>query len=252
MVDYGLVSIITPCYNAEKYIAATIESVINQTYKNWELLITDDCSTDASAKIIKRYQVQDSRIKYFSTEKNTGHPSVPRNIALSHAKGDYMALLDSDDLWLPNKLEEQLRFIIENKYSIITSYTQVITDSGQLTKKIRKNPAVSTYRSMLKNMGVNASAVLFTKKVASLLKFPQCQQEDFVAWLNVMKCGYEVYNTRTILAYYRKSNNSRSRNKLKMIKVRWKILRGNENLSLLSTLYNMFFYAIYGVVKNYL
>lgn len=252
MNDYGLVSIITPCYNAEKYIAQTIESVINQTYKNWEMLITDDCSTDTSPSIIKCYQKIDSRIKYFKTEKNTGHPSIPRNIALKHAKGNYVALLDSDDLWYPNKLEEQLKFIFENKYSIITSYTQVITNEGKVKNKIRKNPMVSTYHSMLKNMGVNASAVLFTKAVADILRFPQCEQEDFVAWLNVLKNGYKVYNTKTVLAYYRISDNSRSRNKFRMFIMRWRILRKNEGLSFFSTFYYMSWYAVYGIIKNYI
>ena len=252
MKDYGLVSIITPCYNAEKYIAETIESVLNQTYTNWELLITDDCSTDRSVEIIKKYQLNDRRIKYYTTKRNSGHPSEPRNISLSHVSGEYVALLDSDDLWFPHKLEEKFKYIDKNKYSIITSYVQVITDDGKIKNKLRKNPAVSTYRSMLKNMGVNASAVLFTREVANQLNFPRCQQEDFVAWLDVLKKGYKVYNTKSVLAYYRISSNSRSRNKFKMFKERWKILRKHEHLSFISTTYYMFWYSVYGVIKNYL
>ena len=101
----NLVTIVTPCYNSQQTILQTIESVIKQTYPNWEMLIVDDCSTDGTADIVKRYENIDSRIKYFKTELNSGSPSLPRNIGIDNAQGKYIAFLDADDIWLPNKLE---------------------------------------------------------------------------------------------------------------------------------------------------
>lgn len=110
-LEKGLVSIVTPCYNAERYIADTIASVQAQTYTKWEMMVVDDCSTDNSAEVIKRLAREDSRIKYFKTDKPSGSPTKPRNIALDKARGEYIAFLDADDLWLPQKLEEQLAFM---------------------------------------------------------------------------------------------------------------------------------------------
>ena len=116
-----LVSVITPCYNAESFIAETIKSVINQTYTNWEMLICDDCSTDNSAKIIKSFCQRDDRIKYLKTDCNTGGPSIPRNVAISNSKGDYLAFLDADDIWLPTKLAVQMNFVCIQKADIVYS-----------------------------------------------------------------------------------------------------------------------------------
>ena len=98
------ISVITPCYNAESTIRETIDSVLRQTFKDWELLIIDDCSTDNSAEIIREYSSRDSRIKYFKTEEKSGSPSTPRNIGIDNASGEYIAFLDADDVWLPDKL----------------------------------------------------------------------------------------------------------------------------------------------------
>ena len=103
-----LISIIVPCYNSERYIVQSIESVIMQTFQQWEMIIVDDCSTDNSADIIKKYEAKDFRIRYLKTNEPSGSPSIPRNIGIREARGRYIAFLDSDDIWLPKKLEEQL------------------------------------------------------------------------------------------------------------------------------------------------
>lgn len=109
--EKGLVSVVTPCYNAKAYIASTIDSVQKQTYTHWEMLVVDDCSTDNSAEIVKQMAQEDLRIRYLKTEKPSGSPTMPRNIALDNARGQYIAFLDADDLWMPEKLEEQLAFM---------------------------------------------------------------------------------------------------------------------------------------------
>ena len=106
-----LVSIITPCYNAEKYLSQTVESVLSQTWQDWELLIIDDCSSDNSMNIIRDYSRRDARVRYFKTEEPSGSPTLPRNIGIENARGRYIAFLDSDDLWLPTKLEEQVNYL---------------------------------------------------------------------------------------------------------------------------------------------
>ena len=120
-----LVSIITPTYNCSKFIGATIESVLSQTYKNFEMIIVDDASTDDTESVVKSYK--DKRIKYIKLKTNSG-PAVARNTAMEEAKGKYMAFLDSDDLWLPTKLEKQIKFIKKNKFHIFTSLTYVKTN----------------------------------------------------------------------------------------------------------------------------
>lgn len=121
----NLVSIITPSYNSAKFIGKTIDSVISQTYKNWEMIIIDDCSTDSSAEFIKTYEEKDSRIKLVQLKENSG-AAVARNIGIQLAQGRFIAFLDSDDSWLPEKLERQIDFMLFNDYSFTyTSYLKV-------------------------------------------------------------------------------------------------------------------------------
>lgn len=116
-----LVSVIIPCYNSERYIVQSIESVIMQTFQQWEMIIVDDCSTDNSADIIKKYEAKDFRIRYLKTNEPSGSPSIPRNIGIREARGRYIAFLDSDDIWLPKKLEEQLKFIDQPNVAMVFS-----------------------------------------------------------------------------------------------------------------------------------
>lgn len=129
-----LVSIITPTFNSEAYIGEAIESVVDQTWQNWEMLIIDDGSTDATEAVIARYSARDKRIKYFSLGFNSGRPSVPRNHGIKRAEGSYIAFLDSDDLWLPGKLERQVLFMEENKHVFMTYTRCVVQENGKVTK----------------------------------------------------------------------------------------------------------------------
>ena len=134
-----LVSIITPVYNCEKLISSTIKSVQNQTYKNWEMLLIDDCSTDNSAKIIKEYSKKDSRIKYLKLKENSG-AALARNKALEISNGRFIAYLDSDDLWRPEKLEKQVAFMLKNNYAFTCTDYEKITEDGKSLNKIIKIP----------------------------------------------------------------------------------------------------------------
>jgi glycosyltransferase involved in cell wall biosynthesis len=246
-----LVSIITPCYNSEKYIEQTLLSVINQTYSTWELLITDDCSTDSTIDIIRKYARADGRIKLFSTETNSGHPSIPRNISLSHADGEFVAFLDSDDMWDDNKLEEQVLFMRETNSKLACSYCRVIDDNGVETGRILKTKDNASYTDMLKRYELLSPTIICTRGVAARLNFPSCPKEDYIAWLQIAKMGITIRTTQTVNASYRINPNSRSRNKYKMVLYQWRIYRNNEHFSLLHSCYYLIVYTIKTTLRNY-
>ena len=132
MKDYGLVSIITPTWNCATFICETIRSIQAQTYQNWELIISDDCSTDNTKEVIKPYLQEDKRIKYICNDKNSG-AAITRNNALKVARGKWIAFLDSDDLWLPEKLEKQVAFMVENNYAFsYHEYTEMTEDGKDM------------------------------------------------------------------------------------------------------------------------
>lgn len=246
-----LVSIIMPCYNSESYIAVAIESVLAQSYVNWELLITDDCSTDGSVGVIKQYIALDDRIKLYSTSKNTGHPSEPRNISLKNSKGTYIAFLDSDDVWFPDKLKEQIDFIERYNYDLITSYSEFIDSEGNSLGIISKSQKHADYYDMLKKYQLSSPTIVCTASIKDKLYFPSCKKEDYIAWLMVVKQGVVIHNTQMIHAYYRVSKNSRSRNKWSMLIEHWKILRDTAKLNALMALYYFLCYVFYSLKKYY-
>lgn len=244
------VSIITPCYNAAAVIAETIESVLAQTYQNWELLICDDCSTDNSVDVIKTYCEKDSRIKLFSTSQNTGHPIEPRNISLSNALGDVIAFLDADDLWLPTMLAESVVFMMSNNYDIVYSNYEKISWEGKRSNRIIKYKQTATYNDMLKICSVPACITTIIKRESlGDIKFRNVPIEDYTFWLEVFRKGYTAYNTNTVQGLYRQSKNSRSGDKIDMISKHWYILRHVEKVGFLSSLYFMMYYGIIGLKK---
>lgn len=185
----NLVSIITPMYNSEKFIEATIKSVLNQTYQEWEMLIIDDCSTDNSPNIVKSYMQQDSRIRCIKTETNKG-VSNARNLALSKATGQFIAFLDSDDQWNSSKLEKQVNFMLENDYVIsFTSYELMDENDKKLNKVIKVPPNVD-YKRLLKGNILGCLTVVIDKsKLDFEIKMSGVRHEDYVLWLSILKKG---------------------------------------------------------------
>lgn len=162
----SLVSIITPCYNSSAFISQTIGSVISQTYSNWEMIIVDDCSTDNSAEIIQSYCEIDARVKYFKTEIASGSPTEPRNIGISKAKGRFIAFLDSDDLWLPEKLETQLPLFEYDNVVIVYSYYKKISEDGKNVSSVIKSSSFHSYKTLLYGNEIGClTAVVDTSKV---------------------------------------------------------------------------------------
>lgn len=242
-----LVSIITPLYNSEKYIGETIESVLNQTYKNWEMLIIDDCSKDNGVKIVNNYILKDKRIKLFRNEKNEG-VSFSRNRAIDLSQGKYIAFLDSDDLWKKEKLEKQISFMEKNNIDLsYTGYEKINTD-GSLRGEI-KVPKKIDYKELLKNCLINCISGVYRKKKFEVFRFKKTKVEDYVFWLEIFKQIDYAYGIQESLAYYRVSNNSRSSNKLDIVKFHWKIYREYEKLNFFKAVYYYFIYIKRGMVR---
>ena len=235
-----LVSIITPLYNSEKYIAETIESVLAQTYSNWEMIIVDDCSKDNSTKIVEKKKKKDRRIKLYRNEINKG-VSYTRNRAIDLSQGKYIAFLDSDDLWKKEKLEKQIKFMEEK--NVVLSYTayEKINEDGSKRGEVRV-PDKLDYEELLKNCLIGFLTAIYRKEELKDFKFINSKAEDYIFWLSILKRINYAYGLNEILASYRVLNNSRSSNKIDIVKFHWKIYRKIEKLSLQRSIY---YYLIY-------
>lgn len=244
-----LVSIITPCHNSESIIPKTIESVLNQTYQNWEMLIIDDCSTDNSSDVIKRYAEKDKRIRYFRTDKPSGSPALPRNIGIENVKGDFIAFLDSDDVWLQDKLEKQIKFIEENNYDLVYSFYEKMNWEGERNDRVVQTRKYSTYNSLLKSNSIPCLTSIVSCKAIGDTRFKQIPQEDFCFWLDILKKGYIAYNLCEITALYREAKTSRSANKLDMFKGYWNVIRNHQNIGFVPCCYYMITYTLQGIAK---
>lgn len=232
----NLVSIITPCYNSEAYISKTIESVLSQTYVNWEMIIVDDCSTDKSAEIIKQYAEKDVRIKYIKTDVASGSPTRPRNIAISHARGRFLAFLDSDDLWEKDKLYLQIPQFIEKNVAIVFSYYEKMSEDGIRSNRFVQSASMHTYSSLLYGNEIAClTAVVDVGKMGKVY-FENIGHEDYVMWLSILKKGYIAKNIQKSLAIYRVRKSSVSSNKVRAIKWVWNIYRNVEKKSLFESL----------------
>jgi teichuronic acid biosynthesis glycosyltransferase TuaG len=244
-----LISIITPLYNAEKYIKDTIESVINQDYENWEMLIVDDCSKDRSKLIVEKYMELDKRIKLISLENNMG-VAFARNIGIKSASGEYLAFLDSDDLWKPNKLSVQLDFMKQNNYAFTFTGYEMINDEGIKLNKIIKAPAKLNYRKLLYGNQIGCLTVMLNKKKIGDIEMPAIRHEDYATWLNIVKGGITAYGLNENLALYRKANSSVSSNKLKSAIWTWDIYRKYQRLSSLNSLKCFIMYVYFNMLKH--
>ncbi|MDR0880542.1 MAG: glycosyltransferase [Clostridioides sp.] len=249
-MNNDLVSIITPMYNAERYIEATIDSVLNQTYQDWEMLIVDDCSTDNSSTIVKSYMQRDDRIRYIRTESNKG-VSNARNIALKNATGRYIAFLDSDDRWEAEKLAKQVKFMLDKDAAItFTAYELMDENSKKLGKEIRI-PDKVWYSKLLKGNVMGCLTVVIDKsKLDFEIEMSGVPHEDYVLWLSVLKKGYMAYGIDEVLAVYRKSSTSLSGNKLKAARWTWNIYRKIEKIPLYKAVYYFINYGINGIKKS--
>lgn len=217
MNDLGLVSIITPTWNCERFIAETIDSVIAQSYKNWEMIIVDDCSTDNTKNVVESYN--DPRIKYKCLNKNSG-AALARNEALRIAKGKWMAFLDSDDLWLPNKLECQLKFMVENNYSFTYhEYEEIDEHSNNLNVYVSGKKHVNRF-DMFACCWPGCLSVIYDKDVIGLIQIENVKKNnDTAIWLKAIKKS-KCHILKENLAKYRRRKGSITPPDIKT-KIKW-------------------------------
>ena len=246
---FPFVSIITPCYNGANYIASCITSVQAQTFTNWEMLIIDDCSTDNTAEIINQFCQKDHRIKYYKTEEPSGSPAHPRNIGIEHACGLYVAFLDSDDMWLHTKLETQISFIMQQGFSFVYSDYEKMSSTGVRNNRIIRVKKRTSYNDALKSCSIPCLTAMVKRAIIEDIKFKNEPKEDYIFWLALLKKGYIAYNTNTVEAIYRVSANSRSGDKIKMIKYQWYVLRKIEHVNIFRSIVCMLFFVIVGFYK---
>lgn len=244
------VSIIMPSYNAAKFIAASIQSVIEQTYRNWELLITDDCSKDDTINIIKKFQEIDNRIQLFSTGKNSG-AAAARNISLQNATGKYIAFLDSDDTWISNKLETQIKFMKKNNIAFSFSNYSVMKEDGTPTGNIIHAPKVIGYHGYLRNTIIGCLTVIIDKEKTGSFMMPNIKSShDMALWLLIMKRGFKAYGLQKTLANYRLVSTSNTAKKWKAAKDVWKVYREIEHINPIYSTICFVGYAINAIIKR--
>lgn len=218
------ISIIMPAYNAEKYILEAIESVQNQTYSNWELLILDDNSTDDTEKLVQKKILEDKRIFYYKNSKNKG-VSYTRNKGINIAKGDWIAFLDSDDVWSKEKLEKQ--FLLIKNYpqaKLLFTGSAFIDEKSRLLNYTLSVPTEIDYKTLLKQNIISCSSVLVKKEYVCKFNMPNdTMHEDFAVWLQILKEIPIAYGINEPLLLYRLSSNSKSSNKIKAAKMTLKV-----------------------------
>lgn len=249
-MENKLVSIITPVYNSEKYIEECIKSVINQSYKNIEMIIIDDGSTDNSKNIIEKYTESFPFIKYIKCNKNNGVWAA-RNIGIEKAKGRFISFLDADDLYKKNKIENQINFMLNNNYSFTYTAYDLINENSTSLNKVINAKEYEDYNRLLKGNDIGCLTVMIDRlKIETPIKFENNHHEDFVLWLKILKNNVVAYGLDEILSSYRKSNSSVSHNKIKAAIWTWNIYTNVEKLPLNKALYYFFKYTINGFRKN--
>jgi teichuronic acid biosynthesis glycosyltransferase TuaG len=246
----NLVSIITPSFNSSKYIKETVDSVLRQTYENWELIIVDDGSKDSSANIIQDLTNTDTRIKGFYFDKNIGAAEA-RNVAIQQAKGKYIAFLDSNDLWELEKLEKQISFMQTEDIAFSFSTYQPMSEDGSKLYSIIHAPKIVTYSAYLKNTIIGCLTVVIDREKAGDFEMPNIRSShDMALWLLIMKRGFDAYGLDENLARYRIVSASNTSSKWRAAKDVWKIYREVENLSFLYSSWCFLNYAFNALVKR--
>lgn len=246
------VSVITPAYNSAGYIAETIKSVQAQTYDNWEMIIVDDLSSDETCSIVTEMSKNDGRIKLYRQSENKG-AGAARTLAMRKSTGRFIAYLDADDLWTPDKLEKQVRFMKDGGYGFsCTSYEVIDNEGNKLNKLVHMLPKVDYVgfltNNLLQTVGIMVDTQIVDKKH---LVMPDIRRrQDAATWLQILKAGHDCYGLDEILAQYRRAANSLSSNKFKAVKGVWHLYRDIEHLPLMFSCYCFVRYAFLAVWKR--
>lgn len=240
----NLVSIVMPVYNASAYLEKTIRSAQEQTYTNWELIAVDDASADDSFDLLCRLAQADPRIRPVRQEKNAG-AAMARNRGMDLVQGRYLAFLDSDDIWAPDKLEKELAFLREKQAAFAFTAYEFGDSEGNGNGRIVHVPETLVYRKALSRTVIFTTTVLFDleKIDRSLVRMPDVKSEDTATWWQILRAGYTAYGLDENLAVYRRPANSLSSNKIEAIRRIWNLYRRQEKLSLPESVWYFCFWA---------
>ncbi len=244
----NFVSIITPAFRAASVIGETIKSVIAQTHTDWEMLIADDCSPDNTVDVIRHWEKIDPRIRLIALESNGG-PALARNAALEQAAGRWIAFLDSDDLWLPQKLEREIEHAKAHLAAFVFSGFRRMTEDGSVIGRFVGVPACLSYRQLLGNTAIATSTVLLDRAAVGDIRMRQTYYDDFDCWLQILKRGHLAFGLNEELMHYRVMSQSVSRNKFNSAKYVWRAYRDLEKLNLPESLWYFSHYAIRALLK---
>lgn len=256
------ISIIVPVYNAGKYIEETIRMVEKQTFKNWELILVDDCSADNSREIIQKYldgrnsqkkeeQEKKDQIRLIKKEKNEG-AAMARNTGMDAARGRYIAFLDADDIWMADKLEKELAFMEEKQAAFVCTSYEFGDERARGTGKIVHVPETLTYKKALSRTVIFTTTVLLdtAKTGRELIHMPVVKSEDTALWWKLLRNGFTAYGLDEVLAIYRRPAESLSSNKLEAIKRIWHLYRKQEGLSVLQSAWYFVFWALRATLRR--
>ena len=247
-MNEDLVSIITPAYRCAGVIGETIRSAIAQTHTNWEMLIAEDCSPDDTRDVIRHWAATDDRIELIELERNGG-PAAARNAALARARGRWIAFLDSDDLWLPNKLERTIAFATNHDAAFVFTGFRRMPADGSSEGRYIGTPSTLNYRQLLGNTAIATSTVLLDAGKVGEVRMRQTYYDDFDCWLRILKPGRVAWGLDEDLMRYRMTQQSVSRNKRKSALKVWRAYRDLEQLSLPVAAWYFTNYAVRGLLK---
>lgn len=248
-----LISVIVPVYNAERFIEEAMDSVAAQSYPHWELLLVEDGSSDGTVSVIEEYirRNGEARIRLIRQPGNLGAARA-RNRGLQEAAGRYIAYLDADDLWVPEKLEKELAFMAQKDAAFAFTGYEFVDEDGGGTGKVVRVPETLDYRQALKNTTIFTTTVMFdtAKTGRELLEMPLIKSEDTALWWKVLRAGYTAYGLDENLAKYRRAGNTLSSNKLEALRRIWNLYRKAEGLGVMSSAWNFCFWAVRAVKRR--
>lgn len=250
-MNADMVSIVVPVYNAERFLPETIGLVQKQTYRDWELILVDDCSSDNGAAIVRQYAKDDTRIRLIQQEVNAG-AARSRNLGISRANGRYLCFLDADDIWTSQKLEKELVYMKEKKAAFVFTGYEFADAKGEGLGKIVHVPETISYEQALKNTTIFTSTVMIDRdKIADTdIYMPQIASEDTATWWHILKKYQIGYGLDENLVRYRRTEGTLSSNKLVAIQRIWGLYRRQEKLSWCKSIYCMFFWAFRAVLRR--
>lgn len=243
-----MVSVIIPVYNSERYIKNTLDSILSQTFENFEVILINDKSTDKSVEIINSYIEKDKRFKLINLERNSG-AAVARNAGIIAAKGKYIAFIDSDDKWISTKLEEQVKFMEDNDYPFTYTHYNKLDMDGNVLEAVKPKSKV-TYSDMLKTNYIGCSTVILNREKLGTVTMPLLRKrQDYATWLKILKLTDYGIGYEKVLTNYTVRSDSISSNKFKLIKYNYRVFRDVEGFGVIKSTFYLCVNILYKIIK---